>query len=127
MRWRGFFGCVFGKVLCRSEGVGLVGEGVDPAVDAIEVVVGEVPCGVELVLSARKHAAGNTVGKSDLRSFAGVLDTAGTTEGVFVATVGFTRAAKDYVARSPKRIVLIDGEELARPHGRARYRRARPR
>lgn len=26
----------------------------------------------------------------------------------------FTRAAKDYAARSPKRIVLIDGEELAR-------------
>jgi restriction system protein len=35
-------------------------------------------------------------------------------KGVFVTTAGFTRAAKDYVARSPKRIVLIDGEELAR-------------
>ena len=58
MRWRGFFGCVSSKVLCwglsarglaQSEGAGLVGEGVDPAVDAVEVVVGEVPCGVELV------------------------------------------------------------------------------
>ena len=27
---------------------------------------------------------------------------------------GFTRSATDYVAKSPKRIVLIDGEELAR-------------
>ena len=35
-------------------------------------------------------------------------------KGVFVTTAGFTRAARDYVARSPKRIVLIDGEELAR-------------
>ena len=34
--------------------------------------------------------------------------------GVFVATASFTRAARDYVGRSPKRIVLIDGEELAR-------------
>ena len=33
---------------------------------------------------------------------------------MFVTTAGFTRAARDYVARSPKRIVLIDGEELAR-------------
>ena len=39
---------------------------------------------------------------------------AGTTKGVFVTTAGFMRAARDYVARSPKRIVLIDGEELAR-------------
>ena len=33
---------------------------------------------------------------------------------MFVTTAGFTSAARDYVARSPKRIVLIDGEELAR-------------
>ena len=34
--------------------------------------------------------------------------------GVFVTTASFTRAAKDYVERSPKRIVMIDGAELAR-------------
>ena len=39
---------------------------------------------------------------------------ANTTKGVFVTTAGFTRSATDYVAKSPKRIVLIDGEELAR-------------
>ena len=44
----------------------------------------------------------------------GAIDAAGTTKGVFVTTSGFTSAAKNYVARSPKRIVLIDGEELAR-------------
>ena len=42
------------------------------------------------------------------------LTLTGTTKGVFVTTSGFTSSAKDYVARSPKRIVLIDGEELAR-------------
>jgi len=31
-----------------------------------------------------------------------------------VATADFTRGARDYVARSLKRIVLIDGEKLAR-------------
>ena len=56
----------------------------------------------------------NTVGESDLRNFAGALDAAGTSKGVFVTTSGFTTAAKDYVTRSPKRIVLIDGEDLAR-------------
>ena len=68
----------------------------------------------EIYLQAKRYAAGNTVGENDLRNFAGAIDAAGTSKGVFVTTAGFTCAAKDYVARSPKRIVLIDGEELAR-------------
>ena len=68
----------------------------------------------EVYLQAKKYADGNTVGGSDLRNFAGAIDATGTTKGVFVTTANFTRAARDYVARSPKRIVLIDGEELAR-------------
>lgn len=68
----------------------------------------------EVYVQAKKYADGNTVGDGALRNFAGAIDAAGTTKGVFVTTAGFTRAAKEYVARSPKRIVLIDGEELAR-------------
>ena len=68
----------------------------------------------EVYVQAKKYGNGNTVGEGDLRNFAGAIDAAGTTKGVFVTTAGFTRAARDYVARSPKRIVLIDGQELAR-------------
>lgn len=68
----------------------------------------------EVYVQAKKYAEGNTVGESDLRNFAGAIDAAGTTKGVFVTTASFTRAAKEYVGRSPKRIVLIDGKELAR-------------
>ena len=68
----------------------------------------------EVYVQAKKYADGSTVGESDLRNFAGAIDAAGTSKGVFVTTAGFSRAARDYVARSPKRIVLIDGEELAR-------------
>ena len=68
----------------------------------------------EVYIQAKKYADGHTVGESDLRNFAGAIDAAGTTKGVFVTTATFTSAAKDYVKRSPKRIVLIDGEELAR-------------
>ena len=67
----------------------------------------------EVYVQAKKYAEGNTVGESDLRNFAGAIDAAGTTKGVFVTTSGFTSKAKEYVARSPKRIVLIDGEEVA--------------
>ena len=67
----------------------------------------------EVYVQAKKYAEGNTVGEGDLRNFAGAIDAAGTNKGVFVTTASFTRAARDYVVRSPKRIVLIDGEELA--------------
>ncbi len=68
----------------------------------------------EVYVQAKKYADGKTVGEAELRNFAGAIDAAGTTKGVFVTTSRFTDAAKHCVARSPKRIVLIDGEELAR-------------
>ena len=68
----------------------------------------------EVYLQAKKYADGNTVGESALRNFAGAIDAAGAMKGVFVTTSSFTKAAQGYVARSPKRIVLIDGDELAR-------------
>ena len=68
----------------------------------------------EVYVQAKKYTEGNTVGEGDLRNFAGAIDAAGTTKGVFVTTASFTQSAKDYVRRSPKRIVLIDGAELAR-------------
>lgn len=68
----------------------------------------------EVCVQAKKYAEGSTVGESDLRNFAGAIDAAGTSKGVFVTTTRFTEGAKRYVNRSPKRIVLIDGKELAR-------------
>lgn len=67
----------------------------------------------EIYVQAKKYAGDSTIGESDLRNFAGAIDAAGTTKGVFVTTAGFTSAARNYVARSPKRIVLIDGKQLA--------------
>ncbi len=68
----------------------------------------------EVYVQAKRYRHGNTVGEGDLRNFAGAIDAAGTTKGVFVTTATFTAAAERYVKRSPKRIVLIDGNELAR-------------
>ena len=68
----------------------------------------------EVYVQAKRYADGSTVGEGALRNFAGAIDTAGTSKGVFVTTTRFTDGAKDYVDRSPKRIVLIDGKELAR-------------
>ena len=67
----------------------------------------------EVYVQAKKYAAKNSVGEGDLRNFAGAIDAAGTTKGVFVTTSSFTKAAQIYLTRSPKRIILIDGKELA--------------
>ena len=80
----------------------------------IDGTIREDKLGLDEVYLQARIRCGKTVGESDLRNFAGAIDASGTSKGVFVTTAGFTRAAKDYVARSPKRIVLIDGEELAR-------------
>ena len=93
----------------RGRVTGQVGDG------GIDGTIREDALGLdEVYLQAKKYAAGTTVGEGALRNFAGAIDAANTTKGVFVTTAGFTRSATDYVAKSPKRIVLIDGEELAR-------------
>ena len=83
--------------------------------DGIDGIIREDALGLdEVYVQAKKYAAGKTVGGSELRNFAGAIDTAGTNKGVFVTTASFTAAARRYVELSPKRIILIDGEELAR-------------
>ncbi len=68
----------------------------------------------KIYIQTKRYAAGNPVGASDIRGFAGALLQAGTTKGVFVTASRFTDAAQDYVAKSPQqRIILIDGEKLA--------------
>lgn len=67
----------------------------------------------EVYVQAKKYAADNSVGEGDLRNFAGAIDAAGTSKGVFVTTSSFTKGARNYLTKSPKRIVLIDGKELA--------------
>lgn len=67
----------------------------------------------EVYIQAKNYAPGNKVGEGDLRNFVGAIVAAGTSKGVFVTTSEFTPAAKDFVNRSPTRIVLIDGDQLA--------------
>jgi restriction system protein len=49
-----------------------------------------------------------------VQSFAGSLDGVGATKGIFVTTSTFSQGAREYVQRIAKRIVLVDGSELAR-------------
>ncbi|HRE49654.1 MAG TPA: restriction endonuclease [Aggregatilineales bacterium] len=86
-----------------------VGQSGDGGIDGI---INEDRLGLDVVYIQAKRWQGN-IGARELRDFVGSLDDKRTTKGVFITTSQFTREAQDYVARSSKRIVLIDGEELA--------------
>ena len=68
----------------------------------------------EIQVQAKRFSVGQNVGESLLRNFAGALVAASMRKGVFVTTSAFTKQAKAFVEKNPQRIVLIDGEELAR-------------
>ncbi len=80
----------------------------------IDGYIFEDALGLERIhLQTKKYEDKKSVGPSDLRDFAGAIDAAGANKGVFVTTSSFTQSAKEFVEKSPKRIALIDGEELA--------------
>lgn len=94
----------------RGEGRSL-GRSGDGGVDG---VITEDRLGLDVIyLQAKRYDTQQTIGPNLVREFAGALDERGTTKGVFVATCAFTSGALDYAQRSPKRLVLIDGDRLA--------------
>ena len=88
----------------------VTGRGGDGGIDGI---IREDKLGLdEVYIQAKKYASG--VGVGELRNFVGALVGARAQKGVFVTTADFTASAKEFSAQSPKRIVLINGEDLAR-------------
>lgn len=91
-----------------------LGQSGDGGVDG---VIREDALGLDVVyIQAKRYAADRPVGPNAVREFAGALLSHGARKGVFATTSGFTRAAQDERERlaSQQRIVLIDGDDLAR-------------
>jgi restriction system protein len=55
----------------------------------------------------------NNVGRPDVQAFAGSLEGERARKGVFITTSDFSNEARDYVKRIEKKIVLINGRQLA--------------
>jgi restriction system protein len=64
-------------------------------------------------MQAKRYAPDNVVGLNAIRDFFGGLDIAKAAKGVFITTFTFTRQARNTADRLGKRIVLIDGDQLA--------------
>ena len=87
-----------------------LGRSSDGGVDGI---INEDPLGLDVVyLQAKRYAPGNGIGVEKIREFAGTLDERGAIKGVLVTTSHFAGPALTYAERSPKRLILIDGDRL---------------
>jgi restriction system protein len=91
-----------------GQAIGRSGDG------GLDGMIKEDALGLDIVyVQAKRYADGNTIGRSEVQSFAGSLDGVGATKGIFFGTSTFSQGARDYVGRISKRIVLIDGATLA--------------
>ena len=79
----------------------------------IDGIIKADPLGLNVVYVQAKRWEGN-VGAPPIRDFVGALDGEGVQEGIFITTSDFNPAAKEFAERSSKRVILINGSELAR-------------
>lgn len=89
-----------------------VGRSGDNGVDG---VVDQDALGLDRVyIQAKRYATDNKVGSGEIRDFFGSLDRHKASKGLFVTTSSFSPAAQETAEYLSKRIVLIDGRQLAR-------------
>ena len=92
-----------------GERIGKSGDG------GIDGIINEDALGLDAVyVQAKRYAPDSKVGRPALQAFVGSLTGEGANKGVFVTTSDFSREARDYLNKVQHRIVLINGERLAR-------------
>ncbi len=86
--------------------IGMTGDG------GLDGVINEDPLGLDVIYVQAKRWEGS-VGRPTVQAFAGSLEGVRARKGVLITTSTFTADAEHYVGQIEKRIVLIDGEQLA--------------
>jgi restriction system protein len=83
--------------------------------DGVDGVIDQDALGLDRVyIQAKRYAEGNNIGAGAIRDFFGSLDRHKATKGLFVTTSTFSSSARETAEFLSKRIVLIDGEHLAK-------------
>jgi restriction system protein len=92
-----------------GERIGKSGDG------GLDGIINEDALGLDAVyIQAKRYAPDSKVGRPALQAFVGSLTGEGANKGVFVTTSDFSKEAKDYLNKVQHRIVLINGDRLAR-------------
>lgn len=83
--------------------------------DGVDGVIDQDALGLDRIyIQAKRYAEGNNVGSGAIRDFFGSLDRHKASKGLFVTTSGFSPSAVETALYLSKRIVLIDGIQLAK-------------
>ncbi len=83
--------------------------------DGIDGVIDQDPLGVDQIyIQAKRYQATNSIGAGAVRDFFGALSLKRATKGIFVTTSSFSQPAIETARGLGSRIVLIDGQHLAR-------------
>ncbi len=88
----------------------VVGKSGDGGIDGI---INEDKLGLDVVYIQAKLWA-SSVGAKELRDFVGSLEAHKANKGVFITTSDFTKEAKEYKDKISRKVVLINGQYLAR-------------
>jgi restriction system protein len=96
-----------GSLRDAGEQIGRSGDG------GIDGIIKEDRLGLDVIHVQAKRWTDKSVGRPDVQSFAGSLDGVRAKKGIFITTSTFSADARAYVERIDKRIVLIDGHQLA--------------
>lgn len=84
--------------------------------DGIDGIIKEDKLGLDRIyIQAKRYSTANTIGKPQIQQFVGALDEQKASKGVFITTSSYSSEARKYAEeKASKKIVLIDGQELAR-------------
>lgn len=94
----------------RQDAGRAIGRSGDGGIDGI---IKEDKLGLDAIYVQAKRWE-STVGRPEIQKFAGALQGQRANKGVFITTSGFSKEAEDYTQVISSKIILIDGEQLAK-------------
>lgn len=81
--------------------------------EGIDGIIKEDVLGLDMIYVQAKRWEG-TVGRPEIQKFTGSLEGQRARKGVFITTSDFTRESREYVEKIEKKIILINGKDLAK-------------
>ena len=96
-----------GSRLDAGKAIGKSGDG------GIDGIIKEDRLGLDIVYIQAKRWNETVVGRPEIHKFVGALEGKRARKGVFITTSLFSKDAREYVSGIDKKVILIDGQELA--------------
>jgi restriction system protein len=82
--------------------------------EGIDGIIKQDPLGLDMIYIQAKKWTDTVIGRPEIQKFAGALTGQGAKKGVFITTSRFSNEAMQYLGKSEMKIILIDGQQLAR-------------